>query len=284
MPPLTQHDFHRLSDGLLASVLSAGSLQMHYHGSDLAVSAKSDASPVTAADQESETVLLASLAAVAPDIPVVAEERAAAGFVPKVDSTFFAVDPLDGTKEFIAGRREFTINIGLIVAGLPVFGLIYAPALAALYLPTGPDESAYCHMPHNALISSFSECRFERLRTRVPPPGVLRALTSRSHPSAKSAAFQQQLGVTEAEPTGSSLKFALIAQGRGDVYARLGPTSEWDTAAGQAILTAAGGAVVTLDGAPLTYGKFERGFINPEFIAWGHRSADTAKAVHLATP
>jgi 3'(2'), 5'-bisphosphate nucleotidase len=284
MPPLSQHDFHRLSDGLLASVLSAGSLQMHYHGSDLAVSAKSDASPVTAADQESEAVLLAGLAAVAPDIPVVAEEQAAAGFVPRVDSTFFAVDPLDGTKEFIAGRSEFTINIGLIVAGRPVFGLIYAPALAALYLTTGQDESGYCCLPHNALVSSFSECRFERLRTRVPQPGVLRALTSRSHPSAKSAAFQKTLGVTEAQPTGSSLKFALIAHGRGDVYARLGPTSEWDTAAGQAILTSAGGAVVTLDGQPLTYGKCDRGFINPEFIAWGQRPVDVATTASTATP
>lgn len=278
MPPLSQHDFHRLSDGLLASVLSAGSLQMRYFGSDMAVAAKSDASPVTAADQESEEVLLAGLAAVAPGVPVIAEESAAAGFVPQVDSTFFAVDPIDGTKEYIAGRGEFTINIGLVIAGVPVFGLIYAPALAALYMTTGQDEAGYCHMPHNALISSFSECRFERIRTRQPEPGTLQALTSRSHPSERSTAFQRQLGVTEATPTGSSLKFALIAQGRGDVYARLGPTSEWDTAAGQAILTAAGGAVVTLDGTPLTYGKHDRAFINPEFIAWGHLPVGTPTA------
>lgn len=284
MPPVSQTDFNRLSDGLLASVLSAGSLQMRYFGSDIAVASKSDDSPVTAADQESEAVLLAALAAVAPDIPVVAEERAAAGFVPRVDSTFFAVDPLDGTKEFIAGRREFTINIGLVVAGVPVFGIIYAPALAALYMTTGEGVSAYCHMPTNALISSFSECRFERLRTRAPVAGELCALTSRSHTSERTASMQQRLGVTQAQPTGSSLKFALIAQGRGDIYVRLGPTSEWDTAAGQAILAAAGGTVLTLDGTPLTYGKHESGFINPGFIAWGRAPVVSSATADTATP
>ncbi len=269
MARITQQDYRRLADGLLACVLSAGSLQMRYHGSDIAVIAKPDASPVTAADHESESVLLAGLAAVAPNVPVVAEERAAAGFVPKVTGTFFAVDPLDGTKDFIAGRPEFTINIGLIQDGSPVFGLIYAPALASLYLTTDSGEAAYCYLPTNALVSSFSECRFERLRTRVPEPGALRALTSRSRPSEVSDAFLQRAGVSEAQPTGSSLKFCLIAQGRADLYARFGPTNEWDTAAGQAILTAAGGAVVTMDATPLAYGKSDQRFLNPHFVAWG---------------
>jgi 3'(2'), 5'-bisphosphate nucleotidase len=269
MPPLSQNDFHKLSDGLLASVLSAGCMQMHYRGPGLSVQSKHDASPVTLADQESEAVLLAGLAAVAPNIPVVAEERMAAGFEPKVDNTFFAVDPLDGTKEYISGRPEFTINIGLIMEGVPVFGLIYAPAMAALYMTTGVGEAAYCHMPHNALISSFSECRFERLRTRSPQPSALRAMTSRSHPNERTNAYQSRIGVSECEPMGSSLKFCLIAQGRADVYVRLGPTSEWDTAAGHAILNTAGGSVVTLDGKPLSYGKREDRFLNPEFVAWG---------------
>lgn len=273
MPQINPQDYWKLADGLLASVLSAGSLQMRYHGSDIAVISKPDASPVTAADHESETVLLAGLAAVAPSIPVVAEERMSAGFVPKVDSTFFAVDPLDGTKDFIAGRPEFTINIGLIIRGKPVFGLIYAPALSSMYLTTAEGESAYCHLPHNALVSSFAECRFERLRTRVPEPGALRALTSRSRPSEIANTFLERAGVSDAQPTGSSLKFCLIAQGRADLYARFGPTNEWDTAAGQAILIAAGGAVVTLDGVPLTYGKTEDRFLNPHFIAWGRRPA-----------
>ncbi len=215
--------------------------------------------------------MLAGLAAVAPNVPVVAEERAAAGFVPKISGTFFAVDPLDGTKDFISGRPEFTINIGLISDGVPVFGLIYAPALSSMYLTTTESESAYCHLPTNALVSSFSECRFERLRTRSPEPGALRALTSRSRPSEISDAFLQRAGVSDAQPTGSSLKFCLIAQGRADLYARFGPTNEWDTAAGQAILAAAGGAVVTMDGQPLSYGKTETRFLNPQFIAWGRQ-------------
>lgn len=271
MPQISQQDYRRLADGLLACVLSAGSLQMRYLGSDIAVIAKPDASPVTAADHESESVLLAGLAAVAPSIPVVAEERAAAGIIPKVDGMFFAVDPLDGTKDFISGRPEFTINVGLISDGIPVFGLIYAPALSAMYLTTAEGESAYCHLPTNALVSSFAECRFERLRTRAPEPGSLRALTSRSRPTDVSDAFFQNAGVSEAQPTGSSLKFCLIAKGRADLYARFGPTNEWDTAAGQAILAAAGGAVLTMEGAPLTYGKTERRFLNPQFIAWGRR-------------
>jgi 3'(2'), 5'-bisphosphate nucleotidase len=250
-------------------VLSAGSLQMRYHGSDIAVIAKPDASPVTAADHESESVLLAGLAAVAPNVPVVAEERAAAGLVPKIAGTFFAVDPLDGTKDFIAGRPEFTINIGLIQDGKPVFGIIYAPAKSSLYLTTDAGESAYCHLPINALVSSLAQCRFERLRTREPEPGALRALTSRSRSSDISDAFLQRAGVSESEPTGSSLKFCLIAQGQADLYARFGPTNEWDTAAGQAILVAAGGAVVTMDAKPLTYGKIESHLLNPHFVAWG---------------
>ncbi|MDO9382438.1 MAG: 3'(2'),5'-bisphosphate nucleotidase CysQ [Hyphomicrobiaceae bacterium] len=271
MPRISQQDYRRLADGLLACVLSAGSLQMRYLGSDIAVIAKPDASPVTAADHESESVLLAGLAAVAPNVPVVAEERAAAGFVPKVAGTFFAVDPLDGTKDFIAGRPDFTINIGLISDGVPAFGIIYAPAHSAMYLTTAEGESAYCYLPTNALVSSFSECRFERLRTRAPEPGALRALTSRSRPSEISDAFLQRAGVSDAQPTGSSLKFCLIAQGRADLYARFGPTNEWDTAAGQAILAAAGGAVVTMDGQPLSYGKTDARFLNPEFIAWGRQ-------------
>ncbi len=273
MLQLTQHDYKHLADGLLACVLSAGSLQMRYHGSDIAVIAKPDASPVTAADHESETVLLSGLATVAPNIPVVAEERAASGFIPKVGDCYFAVDPLDGTKDFIAGRPEFTINIGLICNREPVFGLIYAPALSSMFLTTAAGEAAYCHIPPNALVSSFAECRFERLRTRQPEPGALRALTSRSRPSETSTAFLHRAGVSEQQPTGSSLKFCLIAQARADVYARFGPTNEWDTAAGQAILTAAGGAVVTLDDKPFLYSKVESKFLNPQFIAWGRRPA-----------
>lgn len=268
MPQLTNQDYRKLADGLLASVLSAASLQMRYMGSDITVMSKADASPVTAADHESETVLLSALEAIAPSIPVVAEERIAGGKIPPVDGTFFAVDPIDGTKEFIGGRAEFTINIGLVFRGIPQFGLIYAPALADMYLTTAIGEAAHCHLPHNALISSFADCRFERIQTRAPQPGALRALTSRS-PSANANDFLKRAGVTDQIPTGSSLKFCLIAQGQADVYARFGPTNEWDTAAGQAILTFAGGSVVTLDDQPLTYGKTDKRFLNPEFVAWG---------------
>ena len=260
-----------LVEALLPAVLTAGRIEMAYFAAGVMVETKADTTPVTIADHEAEAVLTEGLHRAAPGIPVIAEEAVAAGRVPTTGHAFFLVDPLDGTRAFIKGSPEFTINIGLISDGVPVFGLIYAPALSSMYLTTTESESAYCYLPTNALVSSFSECRFERLRTRAPEPGALRALTSRSRPSEISDAFLQRAGVSDAQPTGSSLKFCLIAQGRADLYARFGPTNEWDTAAGQAILTAAGGAVVTMDGQALSYGKTETRFLNPQFIAWGRQ-------------
>jgi 3'(2'), 5'-bisphosphate nucleotidase len=270
---MTSNDHRQLANAVLASVMSAGRLQMRYLGSDIAVVAKPDDSPVTAADHESESVLLAGLQAAAPNIPVIAEERAAAGLNPAIEQRFFAVDPLDGTKEFIAGRPEFTINIGLIERGRPQFGLIYAPALATLFVTDGERAAVSCALSPSADVTSLSACNLKPLRTRMPRPGELFALTSRSRAGDAATQFMSDLGVSDSRVTGSSLKFCLIANGKADVYARLGPTNEWDTAAGHAILTAAGGAVTRLDGSPLDYGKVHTRFLNPDFIAWGRAPA-----------
>lgn len=269
-PTMMPLDPHHLADALLPSVLAAGRLQMRYLGSDIAVRQKDDLSPVTAADHESEAMLLGGLNQAAPGVPVLAEERSAAGITPTIGATFFAVDPLDGTKEFIAGRHEFTINIGLVHEGRPVFGLIYAPALDAMYVTRGEGEAAYCKLRADADVASFAQCALEPIRARTPPAGAMLGLTSRSRSNARTTAFLSSKGVVATQATGSSLKFCLIAHGLADVYARHGPTCEWDTAAGQAILEAAGGSVVMLDGQALAYGKSADRFVNPEFVAWGH--------------
>lgn len=257
-----------LAEGLLSAVLAAGQLQMRYFASDLVVEAKSDASPVTIADQESEALIIAALGHLAPGIPVLAEEQSAAGIVPTAGDTFFAVDPLDGTKGYLAKRPDFTINIGLIDRGVPRFGMIYAPARGSLYV-TWDDGAVSCDLPPNSLATSLTACTLQKLQPRQPQPGALLALTSHSTRGKGDAATLASWGVAASQPLDSSIKFCLIAAGLADVYGRFGPTNEWDTAAGQAILTAAGGSVTTFDGQPLRYGKTETRYLNPEFVAWG---------------
>lgn len=268
MPAL---DHRHLAEALLPSVIAAGALQMRYQTSGIAVEIKSDDSPVTAADREAEALLVAALNAAAPDVPVLAEERAAAGAVPEIAERFFAVDPLDGTKEFVAGRPEFTINVGLVESGLPRFGLIFAPALSALYVTLDAGAAYGCTLPVDGSIASLAGCALTRLAVRKAHPGALHALVSRTTNNAPCQSFLHSVGVSSSTQIGSSLKFCLIAAGEADVYARFGPTREWDTAAGHAILVAAGGSIVTTDGDALTYGKAAQGYLNPDFVAWGHR-------------
>lgn len=255
--------------GLLPAVLEAARVQMRHFASGVTVMSKPDASPVTAADHESEGVLLAGLERVAPNIPVIAEEQAAAGRLPPPQGRFFLVDALDGTRYFIKGKPEFSINVALVDAGAPVFGLIYVPPAGRLYV-TRSDGSARgaVLMPQSGPPRDLDDLAMRRLKSRDPDRSALVAFNSRNSASA-SAALLAELEVKEARPLGSSEKFCLIAAGEGDLYARLGPTYEWDTAAGQAILEAAGGSVTRLDGARLTYGKSQEGYLNPAFVAWG---------------
>lgn len=258
-----------LTLALLPAVLDAARAEMRHFTAGVEVTSKPDASPVTAADHEAEAILLAALARHEPQTPVIAEERAAAGQLPPPEGRYFLVDALDGTRYFIRGKPEFSINIAIADRGKPVYGLIYVPPSGMLYV-TRADGGAYGGVvaPSAVVPGALDELGLKRLATRVPDRAHLMAYTSRNSAGA-SGDFLRQLEVHESRSMGSSEKFCLIAAGQGDVYARLGPTYEWDTAAGQAILEAAGGCVTLLDGRPLTYGKAADAYLNPGFVAWG---------------
>ena len=239
----------------------AGDLILQAYATEFAVRAKHDASPVTEADERAEALILAGLAALTPEIPVVAEESVAAGKVPDISAAggrFWLVDPLDGTKEFISRNGEFTVNIALIEAGSPVLGVVLAPALNRLYAG-GRGPGAY--------VDDAAGRR--SIRCRAVPEAGLTVVASRSHGDAATLTdFLAGRKVACLANTGSSLKLCLVAAGEADLYPRLGRTMEWDIAAGHAVLAAAGGSVRRIDtGAPLTYGK--PGFANPHFAATG---------------
>ena len=263
------NEIERLAEGLLSVALAAGRVQMAHFAAGVAVEIKQDQSPVTIADHESEAIILAGLARLAPGVAVIAEEEVNAGRIPDIAGPFFLVDPLDGTKGFIKGRREFTVNIGLIEARRPTFGLIYAPALSELYVTLGPDKAAMAGIEPGSGARTLAECGLRPIRTRVPDPHAISALTSQTHLNKATTEFLDGYKVIERRAIASSLKFCLLAKGDADIYPRVGPTSEWDTAAGHAILAAAGGTVTRLDGTPLLYGNAERRFENPDFVAWG---------------
>lgn len=247
-------------------MLKAGAEIMRIYAGDIAVARKDDASPVTEADAAAEAIILAGLREMAPDIPIVAEEEAAAGRIPDTARRFFLVDPLDGTKEFISKNGEFTVNIALIEDGVPVQGAVYAPALGRLYW----NDAFGAHV---AGVKDDIPGLARPIHVRPVPPEGVTAVGSRSHGGAETDAYLRAFTVAGFEPAGSSLKFCLVAEGRADLYPRMGRTMEWDTAAGDAVLRAAGGRVETLDGGALTYGKRnqpgESDFANPWFVAFG---------------
>lgn len=238
----------------------------HYQG-PIAVTRKADASPVTAADQAAEAIILEVLVPLLPAVPVVSEEASAAGHTPTIgaspDRRFWLVDPLDGTKEFLSRNGQFTVNIALIQGSRPVLGVVHLPALGTTYTGSAPAAGGpgLAMMAHRGDRPRPIACR------RQPKEGAI-VLASRSH--ANEAALQAFLSneqVAALENAGSSLKFCRVAEGLADIYPRLGRTMEWDTAAGQAVLAAAGGSVRTLDGKELGYGK--PGLDNPHFVARG---------------
>ena len=243
-------------------MLAAGAEIMRIYATDFAVVQKGDASPVTEADQRAETVILEKLKKLAPGIPVIAEEEAAAGKIPEIGNRFFLVDPLDGTKEFVSKNGEFTVNIALIENGEPIRGAVYAPALGKLFWGAR-GEGAYVAEVKDGVIGPSKP-----IRVRVKPD-ALTAVGSRSHGGDETQAYLKAFMVEEFVAAGSSLKFCLIAEGTADIYPRMGRTMEWDTAAGDAVLRAAGGRVETLDGKLLTYGRVQDGYANPYFVAFG---------------
>ena len=248
--------------GQLGDVASAaGAVVMGYHRRVEAVS-KADGSPVTVADREAEALILARLAVLLPGVPVVSEEAASAGEIPAVGDDFALVDALDGTKEFIAGDSHFTVNIALIHNARPVAGVVYAPALRRLWL-AGPHAEAMSLAPGRPLAEATGR---GPIHVRPFPQGALTAMSSLRHACAETDTFLGRLPVGRCERAGSSVKFCQLAEGLADVYPRFSPTMEWDTAAGHAVVVAAGGEVVTLDGRPLSYGRSADGFRNPPFI------------------
>lgn len=260
-------DYRLFSERLTATAWRAGGLVMSWFGR-AAAELKADDSPVTAADREADALIVAELGALAGDIPVVSEEAAASHAIDP-GPRFFLVDPLDGTREFLSGRGEFTVNIALVENGDPVFGLVYAPALSDIYVTLAPGRAARARLDPSAVLPAFGEMGWKPMHVRAPPQGNRVAVVSRSHLDDRTKAFLAEKGISESVPGGSSIKFCLVAEGKADVYPRFGRTMEWDIAAGHAILAAAGGTVIAEDGAPLRYGKFERGLDNPGFVAWG---------------
>jgi len=254
--------------------LAAGPAVMAEYAEGGPARAKGDGSPVTAADERAEATIRERLGAWAAPIPVVAEEATAAGVAIEVAERFILVDPLDGTREFLARNGEFTINVALIERGQPIAGAVYAPALARLWF-AGARAFA-CAAPVGADLPSPEAWR--PLKARAAPP-ALTALASRSHCDAATETFLAGLPIAERRSAGSSLKFCVIAEGDGDVYPRFGPTMEWDTAAGDAVLRAAGGATLSTEGGPLIYGKIAAGLRNGGFVAWGDPRA-AARAAH----
>ena len=251
---------------LIYSAQRAGGAIMAVYAKGFDVRDKADASPVTMADEAAERIILEDLAEIAPGVPVVAEESVAGGKVPVVAERFFLVDPLDGTKEFISHRDEFTVNIALIENGEPVLGVVLAPARRELFWG---DVRAGRAGHLDAEPDGTMPLMGAPLRARSAPPQGLVAVASRSHRSPETETFLANYPVSEFRSIGSSLKFCLLAAGQADIYPRLGPTMEWDTAAGQAVLVAAGGRVTTLEGEPFRYGK--PGFRNGHFVAWGQK-------------
>jgi 3'(2'), 5'-bisphosphate nucleotidase len=248
--------------------LAAGPAVMEEYDRGCSVASKEDGSPVTSADHRAEAIICEYLTSLAPMPPVCAEESMAAGAKAQVAERFILVDPLDGTREFLAGNGEFTINVALIERGAPVAGAVYAPAIGRLWV--GGETAFTCEALPGAELPGQGSRR--RIRTRSAPSSLV-AFASRSHLDPKSDSFLKRLPIGETRFAGSSLKFCLIAEGLGDVYPRFAPTMEWDTAAGDAVLRAAGGGVLDPSGLPLSYGKVDRELRNGPFIAWGDAAA-----------
>jgi 3'(2'), 5'-bisphosphate nucleotidase len=251
-----------LKEELVAVARGAGAVILDIYNRDFETLRKADRSPVTEADTAAEAVILEALTRLAPDIPVVAEEQCAKDGVPlSAPKRFFLVDPLDGTKEFIARNGEFTVNIALIEDGRPVLGVVYLPATDACYAGLGGKAERR--------IGSGAP---EAVAARATPAEGLTMAISRSHANkGEIERAKERFNIAGTIVAGSSLKFCRIAEGVADLYPRFGDTMEWDTAAGQAVLEAAGGRVETPEGAPLRYGK--AGFRNGHFIAYGRSKA-----------
>lgn len=232
---------------------------------------KADHTPVCEADEAAEQIIVAGLAAHFPDLPIVAEEASSRGDAPACAGDFFLVDPLDGTREFISLNGEFTVNVALVRDGVPRAGVVFAPMMGRLWVGSSlePGHEFAAAGPASAGGPTPRLDELETIHGRPRPATGPVALVSRSHPDTRIQSFLDGVGSLDRRPMGSSLKFCLLAEGVADVYPRFSPTMEWDTAAGDAVLRAAGGIVLDEEGKPLAYGKAGQGFRNSGFVAWG---------------
>ncbi|WPZ32452.1 3'(2'),5'-bisphosphate nucleotidase CysQ [Thalassobaculum sp. OXR-137] len=247
-----------LLDAIAVLAREAGKIILPYYRSDTAVIDKMDGSPVTAADRAADAHIVPVLKALTPGIPVVAEESVEAGDIPDVSGgRFWLVDPLDGTKEFINKSTDFTVNIGLIWDGVPVLGALHTPV----------DGMVWGGILGEGAWEESADGTRTPISVRKPGPDGLTIVASRSHRNPELEAYIETMDVKESVSRGSALKFCLVARGDADLYPRTGPTMEWDTAAGHAVLLAAGGSMTKFDGTPFDYGKPD--FRNGHFIARG---------------
>lgn len=267
-PALAARDgaMNLLAAGFAQIAVKAGVVIMDVYQTGPNVRTKPDASPVCEADERAEILIQSELDRFVPGVPVLAEEAASRGEMPALDGRFILVDPVDGTKEFLDRNGEFTVNIALVDAGVPCAGAVYAPATGRLWF--AGEEAFACTIAPGGEVQSATD--IVPLRGRAAPEAGLVVMASRSHANAETEAFLARLPVVERRNAGSSLKFCALAEGSADLYPRFGPTMEWDTAAGDAVLRAAGGLVLTSDGEPFRYGKTEAGFRNGSFVAWGN--------------
>lgn len=260
-------DFNQLVPTIRRLALEAGDRIMEvYNSPDFEVKSKGDASPVTEADEAADALISAGLRAAFPDVTLITEEQAASHAL--TAQTFLIVDPLDGTKEFIQRRGDFTVNIAYVENGVPVCGVVYAPAKNRLFYTLSTDDSVEEIIPlgkdkHTVDVVGA----LEKIRVSTPDNSALMVVASKSHRDAATDEYINKYSVKDMRSAGSSLKFCLVATGEADLYPRLGRTMEWDTAAGDAVLRGAGGHVVRFDDhSPLAYGK--SGWGNPFFIAY----------------
>jgi 3'(2'), 5'-bisphosphate nucleotidase len=249
-------------------VVKAGHAILGVNRRAMKVEGKLDGSPVTEADLAADRIIAEGLAQLAPDVPALSEERMHA-VKPPFRGSFFLIDPLDGTKEFVAGRAEYTVNVALVTDGTPVLGIIGAPAFGWLW------RGLVGRGAERVRLTEAGIGEAEPIHTREHPKrgAAWIAAVSRSHGDARTEAFIDARPGAVREKLGSAVKFGRLAEGGADIYPRLGPTSEWDVAAGCAVVTAAGGKVTDPDGRPLRFGERTDGFIMPAFIAWGDPSA-----------
>jgi 3'(2'), 5'-bisphosphate nucleotidase len=259
---------HGVVERLGELAVKAGGRILDHYAARCVARAKSDGSPVTEADVDAEAIILDGLPEILPGIPVVSEEAAAAGIIPQCGSTFVLVDPLDGTREYVSRNGEFTVNIAVIQNGRPALGVVYAPVSGKLWLGDVAARRAEAMEVQAGQPLSTATGR-QVIHARKSPQSGLVACVSRSHCDPATDAYLADLPVGERREAGSSVKFCLIAEGEADLYPRFSPTMQWDTAAGHAVLAAAGGSVTCPDGSALPYGHREGGFRNGAFIARG---------------